>query len=338
MSETRGSAANDRTQVLVAIDLEERVAEPHRDAFLRAWTRVRPALCSFGQRGFVLVAQRWFADGGPQDEAFCLELPLDDARSVHRVVGRHTRADLVLRGDDAVSLRHLLVTAWLDGERPALRVLDTGTEGRFLTEYEARVAAMRADGTCFLTVGSWNLMALYAEPDTDWPEDGELAWERLPAREAVDASESWDRPPLRARAYPQLRLATETGQSSTSTQIIHLDDPEQLANMPPDSPLAVGAIFLPDRRSVRLSVRALTRGVLIGRYERCGVDLDLLRADESISRIHLCLVQDPTGLWAVDMASTNGSRADGARFRTHRLGRQAVLTLARSTRLRWEMA
>ena len=337
MLETQGSATNERTQVLVAIDLVERSAEAHRAAFLRGWPRIRPALTSFGKRGFLVVAQRW-RGGGDGEEPLCLELPLEVEQSVHCVIGRHTRADLVLRGDASVSLRHLLLTAWLDGARPALRVLDTGTGARFKTEYGATVAAMRADGTCFLSVGTWNLMAIYSEADTEWPEDGETAWQRLPLREAVDANEQWDRPPLRARAYPQLRPATETGHATSSTQIIHLADPEHLAMLPPDSPLAVGALFLPGRRSVRLSVQALTRGVLIGRYDRCGVDQDLLQSDESISRIHLCLVQDPTGLWAVDMASTNGSRVDGERFRALRLDREASLTLARTTRLRWEMA
>jgi hypothetical protein len=338
MLETQGSDSNGRTQVFVAIEEVARPREAHRDAFLRAWPRIRPALTAYGKRGFLLVGQRWKLGGGELDTAFCMEVPLDAEQSAHRVVGRHTRSDLVLRGDVSVSLRHLLLTAWIDGDRPALRVLDTGTKARFETEAGPTVAAMRADGTCFFSVGSWNLMAIYTEPDTDWPEEGEVAWDQLPPRETCDARETWTRPLLRARAYPQLRREQGTNPSASSTQIIHLDDPEQLADLPPDSPLAVGALFLPDRRSVRLSVAALTRGVLIGRYERCGVDQDLLAADESISRIHLCLVQDPTGLWAVDMASTNGSRAAGQKFRAFRLEREAELTLARSTRLRWEMA
>ena len=332
MLETVGSSNNGRTQVLLAVEGPERDVEEHRAAFLRAWPRLRPALRAFGKTGFVLAAQRFALGGGEQEGAFCLELPLEPDRSAHRVVGRHTRADLVLRGDDSVSLRHLLVSAWLEEGRPTFRVLDTGTEGRFETEDGTNVAAMRADGTCFLRVGTWNLMAIWTSPDLDWPEDPQAAWDQLPPREAVEARTSWLRPPLKARAYPRLKVVREDVGGLSSTQIL------RLAELPPESRAAVGALFLPDRRSVRLSVQALTRGVLIGRYERCGVDSELLCADESIYRIHLCLVQDPTGLWAVDMASTNGSRLEGRTFRALRLGRDADLCLSRATRLRWEMA
>lgn len=338
MLETQNSDGNGRTQVLGAVDEFDRQREAHREAFVRAWPRVRPAVSAFGRAGFVLVAQRWRSGTGLLETARCLELPLDDGQSAHRIVGRHTRADLVLRGDHTVSLRHLLVTAWSEDGQPAIRVLDTGTEGRFLTELGVDVAAMKADGTCFWSVGTWNLMAIYTEPDQDWPEDPAEAWAQLPPRDAPWIPSTLGRPELRARAYPFLRGAANGAPGTSTTQILHLEQPEELGLLPPDSPLAVGALFLPDRRSVRLSVNALTRGVLIGRYGRCGVDQDLLAADESISRIHLCLVQDPTGLWAVDMASTNGTRVDGDKVRAMRLGRQADLTLARSTRLRWEMA
>ncbi len=337
MEETRDGESNARTQLIELSAEVVREVEGHRDAFLRAWPRVLPALKTMQKAGFLVVAQRWKRGEGLLDMAFCAELPIDPSQSVHRVVGRHTRADLVLRGDDCISLRHLLVTAWFEDERPVMRVLDTGTDARFRTEDGGACSAMRADGTCFVSTGSWNLMFLHTEPGTEWPEDAEEAWDRLPPRDLLDARDQWSRPNLRARAYPLLK-AEQGEELGSSTQIIHLDDPTQLAQMPPDSPLAVGALFLPDRRSVRLSVQALTRGVLIGRYDRCGVDQDLLSADESISRIHLCLVQDPTGLWAVDMASTNGSRAGGHRFRSLKLGRQNELMLARSTRLRWEMA
>lgn len=338
MNETRHGDGNARTQLIVVGDESVREAESHRDALIRAWPRIRPALRAMQKAGFLVVAQRWRRDEGLLDTAFCAELPADPEQSAHRVVGRHTRADLVLRGDDSISLRHLLVTAWFEDERPLLRVLDTGTDARFRTEDGKGCSAMRADGSCFVSAGSWNLMFLHNEPGTEWPESGEEAWERLPPRDLLDAREAWERPPLRARAYPLLKAEQGRSMTASSTQIIHLDDPRQLAQLPAESPLAVGALFLPDRRSVRLTVQALTRGVLIGRYDRCGVDQELLSADDSISRIHLCLVQDPTGLWAVDMASTNGSRAGGHRFRSLKLGRQNELTLARSTRLRWEMA
>lgn len=338
MLETRGGEGNGRTQVLCAVEEFDREREPHRDAFVRAWPRIRPAVTNFGRAGFVLVAQRWRSGTGLMETARCLELPLDDGASAHRIVGRHTRADLVLRGDVSVSLRHLLVTAWSEDGAPRLRVLDTGTDARFESELGVELAAMQADGTCFWSVGTWNLMALYCEPGQEWPLEAAEAWAQLPEREAPEVPPDLPRPELRARSYPLLRGAANGAPGASTTQILHLEDPEELGQLPPDSPLAVGALLLPGRRSVRLSVNALTRGVLIGRYGRCGVDQDLLAADESISRIHLCLVQDPTGLWAVDMASTNGTRVDGDKVRAIRLGRNANLTLARSTKLRWEMA
>jgi hypothetical protein len=75
----------------------------------------------------------------------------------------------------------------------------------------------------------------------------------------------------------------------------------------------------------------LERGVLIGRYMRCQLGSDA----DCMSRIHLFVVADGDEVWAVDTASTNGTRYLGNHVAAAGLGERAVLTLADFVRLRW---
>src|SRR5690606_2815318 len=59
--------------------------------------------------------------------------------------------------------------------------------------------------------------------------------------------------------------------------------------------------------SVLVGARAIHRGILLGRYERCDVDGSKLLTSESISRVHLLVVEVSDRVYAIDTASTNGT-------------------------------
>jgi hypothetical protein len=61
------------------------------------------------------------------------------------------------------------------------------------------------------------------------------------------------------------------------------------------------------KRSV--SAERLGQGLLIGRYERCGLSLGEI--DKNVSRVHILLVRIGSDVWAIDTGSTNGIRKDG---------------------------
>jgi hypothetical protein len=80
----------------------------------------------------------------------------------------------------------------------------------------------------------------------------------------------------------------------------------------------------------------LERGILVGRDDRCshgGVD------EGNLSRVHLVLLSVDDEVWAIDTASTNGTRVlHGAPFRQLLLSGDTHLILADALSLRWAPA
>ena len=80
----------------------------------------------------------------------------------------------------------------------------------------------------------------------------------------------------------------------------------------------------------------LERGILVGRDDRCatgGFD------EGNLSRVHLVLLSVDDEVWAIDTASTNGTREkDGQSFRQLLLSGEKDLVLADSLSLRWSPA
>jgi hypothetical protein len=86
------------------------------------------------------------------------------------------------------------------------------------------------------------------------------------------------------------------------------------------------------RERHRISLERLEQGVLLGRYERCGIPLAELN---DVSRVHLLLVQMGEELWAIDTASTNGTWQDEARIETTTLDDLDSLKLGDALQLQW---
>ncbi len=80
----------------------------------------------------------------------------------------------------------------------------------------------------------------------------------------------------------------------------------------------------------------LERGILVGRDDRCshgGQD------EGNLSRVHLVLLSVDDEVWAIDTASTNGTRAfSGPPFRQLLLSGETQLILADALALRWAPA
>jgi hypothetical protein len=90
----------------------------------------------------------------------------------------------------------------------------------------------------------------------------------------------------------------------------------------------------PRRRQHQVSAERLDRGILIGRYDRCGIEID--NAQRGISRVHALLVKIGGEVWAIDTASTNGLWRDGARIEAEVLDDVDALTLGEAATLRWQ--
>lgn len=88
--------------------------------------------------------------------------------------------------------------------------------------------------------------------------------------------------------------------------------------------------------TVDVGLKALQRGILVGRYERCVLGWqDASAASDSLSRVHILLIMLGDQLFAVNTASTNGVFYHGQEISQTTLGDEAKLELSDNAVLRW---
>jgi hypothetical protein len=83
----------------------------------------------------------------------------------------------------------------------------------------------------------------------------------------------------------------------------------------------------------KVSAECLERGILIGRYDRCGLSFDGL---SELSRVHLLLVRIGGEVWAIDTASTHGVRRGEGKIPATVLGDRDALVLAKVLEIDWQ--
>jgi len=280
-------------------------ADPMLGVFRRHFAALRSAHAAQEQEGVLVAA---VDRNGLFDAHAHLGLPRSGI--AHLVVGRHERCDFVLSRDPDVSLRHLLVRATRGpGGHIQLRGIDLRSRVGLLSEDGRRCEAIASRGPLFLQVASYVVFLLPTGPKVrPWTRDADETWRGFSPR----SQEILPPPqPLKSRAAPgadAVRLATITLTSSspqagdlTSTHAVWSDQ--------------------------------LERGILVGRDDRCshgGVD------EGNLSRVHLVLLSVDDEVWAIDTASTNGTRVHGGLpFRQMLLTGETQLVLADALSLRW---
>lgn len=295
-----------------------------RALFLLHYPAVRDALAVPRGAGFALLAvdaqglQAMAHLGAHPDSPNCA------------ILGRHSRAELTLRDDGALSLRHLalLVSPTPEGAKPRLRVVDLRSGLGFADEHGRSRRGLEADGAVLLTCGRYALMAFPVPPGGPLPDDPLQGWESLPAREYPDA----DR--IAAGA-----TSPRPDDSADRTLVRGLSGPRDLHEGLLDGgewPLGV-LVLRSDRGDARVSVgrRALRDGLLLGRAPRCE-GAELLDSPH-ISRVHLLLIELSGSVYAVDTASYNGTSTAGDERRVRRLESGVSLELARGeAEVEWE--
>jgi FHA domain-containing protein len=280
-------------------------ADPMLGVFRRHFGPLRAAHAAQEQEGVLVAA---VDRGGLFDAHAHLRLPKSGI--AHLILGRHERCDFVLSRDPDVSLRHLLVRATRGpGGHIQLRAIDLRSRVGLLSEDGRRCEAIASRGPLFLQVASYVVFLLPTGPSVrPWTRDADETWRGFSPR----SQEILPPPqPLKSRAAPgadAVRLATITLDSSspqagdlTSTHAVWSDQ--------------------------------LERGILVGRDDRCshgGLD------EGNLSRVHLVLLSVDDEVWAIDTASTNGTRIqDGPQFRQLLLSGETRLVLADALALRW---
>ena len=247
------------------------------------------------------------------------------------IVGRHDRCDLSLHRDPTLSLRHAVVAARAVGGELGLRFLDLHTGLGFHTEDRQCCEALAAEGAMFVRMGGYHLFLLPtgALAPLPWGSTAEETWKMIPDRVYRDSRVAPRHPEMAAMP------AEPTGTQTIITKII--DPPGMLRPLRPapgDRGARVARIELSSRTGQELFSlyeADLERGLLVGRYERC----QLGASDDKMSRVHLLIIRDGAETWAIDTASTNGTRANGEPMRRTPLRDGTALELGKHITLRW---
>ena len=283
-------------------------AEPFAAVFRKHFNALRAAYQAQPHEGVLIAA----IDGnGFFDTHAHLRLPASGI--AHLIVGGHERCDVVLSRDGDISLRHVLVraTRGRDGQLQ-LRAIDLRSRCGLLSEDATRCEAIASKGPLFLQVASYVVFLLPTGPAVrPWSRDADETWRGFAPRnqEILPPPQ-----PLKSRAAPSpdaLRLATITIQSSS----------QEAGEL-----ISTHAVWSDQ----------LERGILVGRDDRCshgGLE------EGNLSRVHLVLLSVDDEVWAIDTASTNGTRVlNGAPFRQLLLSGERHLLLADALSLRWQPA
>lgn len=311
-----------------------------RDLFVRNYASVRQRCANFSEPGLAVVAIDSFT--GRLTGILCVAAKVGAANSA--IIGRHSMTDLYLDGDASLSLRHLAVVVSPLESSPdniRFRVIDLRTQAAFQDEHGRRFEGLVAEGPLFVRCGNYALMCLVTGDPTAWPERAEDAWSFIPERVYLQAdSAEPDRWRRKKRNRGERRLRGRGRERRLRGEHSPGEDDERQARGKPrkrapfdrqgavtlvqgelgpvraqtrllgDGEEPIGALKLrvgDKYHAVLVGPQAMRRGILLGRYERCDVDGSKLLTSESISRVHLLVVQDGERVYAIDTASTNGT-------------------------------
>jgi hypothetical protein len=245
-------------------------------------------------------------------------------------IGRHSHCGLRLP-DDTVSLRQLVayVPCPAPDAAPAIQLWDLNTTQPFITEDGQPNAAVLAEGMLYASVGPYAFLFVPTRGSSEpsWPESAAEAWKALPPREFRER-----RTPTAARLQHARRMRKARHEDYTP---IHRVGPLLLLGQEEGPQDAWGELVLQSRGTKqyhRISLSRLEQGVLLGRYERCGIPLaDIV----PLSRVHLILVRMGEDVLAIDTGSTNGTWRGRTRLETTTLEDSDSLVLAMDLHLRW---
>jgi hypothetical protein len=212
-------------------------------------------------------------------------------------IGRHDFVDLPLPADDALSLRHLLFVVRRDGLDVRFSALDLGTPGGLLLESGTQARLVEGTSALFLRASGYTFFCLPTGIGPWWDRNADDPWASMPPRRhrRVEPVE----PAPDARRAGMVELAWH----QSSLRVI-------------------------------VSQRMLTRGVLVGRGERCEVHAPV----QSLSRVHVVLLDVQGELFLFDSGSTNGTWAEGEQLSALALESGGSLKLGEEVTLKWACA
>lgn len=243
------------------------------------------------------------------------------------IIGRHTKTDLALSDEDAMSLRHCVVVVTRDAHGGIRTwVSDLESEAGLRSEAREPVSSVESDGPFLLQVPGGVLVFIPSGQGLQWNPDDEDPFSTLPPRAIKSAVEP-------RGAFERINRGRHTDTS------VHFSDGPASRRAPrrtllEDEPM-IGALEVSARNrviEVPVGLTALERGLMFGRYDRCvGANL----CDGNISRVHALLLARAGQLVILDTGSTNGVFRAGRQVRCEPIVPRTWYELAESASVRW---
>lgn len=338
-SDPDSAAKNDKTVLGLSLDDVPPSTTPMspRELFTKHYSRIREWLTEHAERrGVTLLAMS--ADA-VHAAAFLAAKP-DNVSTA--IIGRHSKADLRLKDDASLSLRHCALLLFPTGNSTSgcrYRLLDLRSATAFLDERGKRLRALEADGPAFVRVGHYALLTFATGNNTEpWPEDPEAGWKRIPPRLYLDEVETeaksaeWE-----ADSDKAWEVDVLPGASSAPTLVHNVAGPQMAVHeLVDESEKPLGELLIMSKRgaaTVVLGQSSVQAGILLGRSRRC--DAGRVLSDRTISRVHLLIIEIAGVLYAIDTASSNGVFEDDAQERATRLEPGSSISLSDVAIVEW---
>ncbi|MFO0588359.1 MAG: FHA domain-containing protein [Polyangiaceae bacterium] len=255
------------------------------------------------------------------------------------VIGRHTYCGLRLPRA-RVALRQMAVLARQEDGKMHAHVWDLRTEQPFTIEDGGQVSAVVADGPLYLAVDEYAMWVVPVDLVKRLPGRASDAWDALPKRSLSDRRYPGEPPPMDERTGPARPAMTGSGAAPARTA---LDEITHVTTQPapvlvgddPGAGLGWGSLTLSsgnEQITYAVSADRLARGILVGRYERCGLRIGPLGR---VSRVHVLVVRIGDEVWAIDAASSNGVRRGSKEVSAVVLGSPDQVVLADVLTVGW---
>jgi hypothetical protein len=307
----------DNANTHIAVYEDSSVPHTFRSLFIDNYAAIRRECTQFGQPGLAVIALDRLR--GTLSGTLCVAAKPDLPNSA--IIGRHGMADLYLDGDSSLSLRHLvlMVSPLAHHDDVHFRMVDLRTSAGFFDEHGQRFEAMQAEGPLFVRCGSYVLYCLPTGDSIAWPESPEDGWECIPERVYLRGApaepDRWNRKKLRnrtprGRSLP--RFESENLEERGAVTLVHsVAGPVRArARLLESGETPVGTLRISSDAGIQTIVigpRAARQGILLGRYQRCDIDGVNVLTHDSISRVHVLVIDIDGSLYAVDAGSTHGT-------------------------------
>ena len=260
------------------------------------------------------------------------------------ILGRHTQCPLRLT-DPAVSLRHLVLILYPRNTDFQYQLIDLNSGTGFSVD-DKDCRSMWANGASFIRILQYNL--LFIVPDQiNWDAVDHEIIEQITRRRYEGNAEQRFQPSAVELKPPQHFFTNlENIHNSKEREELEHDITNSISiQLPPvwldknTKQLPVVELdihFQKKKKRILIGAKQLERGVLVGRYDRCGIFFVSDDEYNPISRVHCLFISIDGTKYVIDTASTNGTTVVHEPIQQRILSSTSLVILAESLFISWK--